>query len=332
MAKSLKQFFIACPENGFKPACVSSSFLFWYMFMLVFLHIIPILFFIYLPKNFMFADITKAAIIRLTNRERQTVGLIELQSSPILDQAAQAKAKDMLSKGYFAHESPQGLTPWFWFKQAGYNYLYAGENLAIGFLEPEEVYKGWTDSFTHHQNLLSPNYSEIGVAVLSGEFEGRKTTIVVQMFGQQKGLKFTPVQTKTLPKNMAPAENAIKKIPEKTAAAIADLSPRVAGQRTAQFFANSHDSPSPSTQESRNFRQEIFNFLIFSYNDFLKNLTLYSLAMICAVFLLNLHMFFEPRNKQYIFQALFFAAVLIIFAMFNKSTLIELIPHSFSIE
>jgi len=38
-----------------------------------------------------------------------------------------------MAKGYFEHISPQGLSPWFWFRNRATNYRYAGENLAIGF-------------------------------------------------------------------------------------------------------------------------------------------------------------------------------------------------------
>ena len=47
--------------------------------------------------------------------------------------AAQAKADDMATKGYFAHTSPDGKNSWYWFKQAGYTFTYAGENLALDF-------------------------------------------------------------------------------------------------------------------------------------------------------------------------------------------------------
>jgi len=53
----------------------------------------------------------------------------------LLEQAAQLKANDMAEKGYFAHTSPDGKTPWEWLKDVSYPFLAAGENLAVNFLD-----------------------------------------------------------------------------------------------------------------------------------------------------------------------------------------------------
>jgi len=85
------------------------------------------------PQNEFYADLTKSSLVDLTNRNRATFNLPPLKESPQLDAAAYLKALDMEKNGYFAHTSPTGITPWYWFDQVGYNYRYAGENLAIGF-------------------------------------------------------------------------------------------------------------------------------------------------------------------------------------------------------
>ena len=59
-------------------------------------------------------------------------------------------------------------------EQEGYQYIYAGENLAVDFSESSEVIEAWFDSPSHRENLLSHNYSEIGFAVINGELKGRK--------------------------------------------------------------------------------------------------------------------------------------------------------------
>ncbi len=73
-----------------------------------------------------------------------TYGEALLAVNPVLERAAQAKADDMAAKSYFSHNSPDGVTPWFWLNQAGYVFTYAGENLAANFSDSIDVEKlGW---------------------------------------------------------------------------------------------------------------------------------------------------------------------------------------------
>jgi len=128
-------------------------------------------------------DITNQNIINLTNQQRLDAGLSQLELNPLLSQAARAKAQDMLAKQYFSHYSPSNTSPWYWFKQSGYEYAYAGENLAMDFVRAEDVMSAWMASASHKRNVLNSDYSQIGLAVLEGDFKGAKTTLVVQMFG-----------------------------------------------------------------------------------------------------------------------------------------------------
>jgi uncharacterized protein YkwD len=97
----------------------------------------------------------------------------------------------MLSNGYFEHTSPTGITPWYWFRQAGYNYQYAGENLAMDFFETKDVFTAWMNSPGHRANILNPNFKEIGVAVATGQMQNRSTTLAVLSFGTQFSSKTT---------------------------------------------------------------------------------------------------------------------------------------------
>jgi len=129
------------------------------------------------------AAASSSGIIDLVNSTRQSSGLNTLTVNDKLTAAAQAKANDMIEKDYFAHISPDGRQPWDFISGAGYDYIYAGENLAIGYNDNQEVMTAWMNSPTHRENILNPNYREIGVASASGEYEGAQTTVVVQMFG-----------------------------------------------------------------------------------------------------------------------------------------------------
>lgn len=128
-------------------------------------------------------SITTAQLLEYTNLEREANGLPPLTLNPDLNHAAQLKAKDMFAKDYWAHVSPDGTTPWVWIRDSGYNYLYAGENLARGFDASNDVVTAWMNSPEHRANLLSPNYTDIGFAVQTGTLTGTETTLVVQEFG-----------------------------------------------------------------------------------------------------------------------------------------------------
>lgn len=129
------------------------------------------------------ANIAPSEVIRLTNEKRISAGLNPVEENPVLSRAALAKGADMLAKGYWAHVSPDGTQPWKFFTDSGYKYRYAGENLARDFSNPVSAVEAWMASPTHKENLLSPKYKEIGIAVVEGNLNGVDTTIIVQLFG-----------------------------------------------------------------------------------------------------------------------------------------------------
>jgi len=132
--------------------------------------------------------VSATEVLNLINQDRQNEGLSPLELDPTLNLAAFAKAEDMLSKKYFNHIGPDGTEPWDFLKIFGYKYSYAGENLAMGFMDAEELEKSWMSSPTHRANILSPNFSDVGLAIV----ERDNTTLVVQFFGSKDSkLTFT---------------------------------------------------------------------------------------------------------------------------------------------
>src|SRR3989344_3261232 len=105
------------------------------------------------------AAVVQSEIIALTNTARAEGGVGALTEQTQLDAAAQAKAQDMAAKGYFAHVGPDGREPWAWITDAGYNYQYAGENLAVRFVDSKDVVSGWMASPTHRANIIKPVYT-----------------------------------------------------------------------------------------------------------------------------------------------------------------------------
>src|SRR3989338_10008056 len=125
------------------------------------------------------SNIGQKEVISLTNAQRVAHGLSEVRENEMLDKAAEAKAKNMFAEDYWAHYSPSGKDPWGFIQRAGYKFLYAGENLAKNFSNPEDVVNAWMASPTHRDNLLNSRYKNVGMAVLEGELNGQRTILVV---------------------------------------------------------------------------------------------------------------------------------------------------------
>ncbi|WP_337033043.1 CAP domain-containing protein [Paenibacillus illinoisensis] len=118
-----------------------------------------------------------AQVVKLVNAERAKAGLGALASDALLDKVALAKAKDMSNNNYFDHQSPTYGSPFDMMKQFGVTYSYAGENIAKGQKTPQEVVTAWMNSEGHRANILSKNFTQIGVGYYNGywaqEFIGK---------------------------------------------------------------------------------------------------------------------------------------------------------------
>lgn len=131
-------------------------------------------------------SISEVDMLVRINALRQEKGLGPLTLNGELSSAARAKASDMFAKNYWAHFAPDGSSsPWVFIKNSGYNYLYAGENLAKGFSESGEVVSAWMNSPSHRDNILSTKYKDIGFAIVPGNLQNEETVLVVEMFGSR---------------------------------------------------------------------------------------------------------------------------------------------------
>lgn len=162
------------------------------------------------------AAVVQSQVVALTNGERTANLLGQLTESPLLTQAAQAKANDMASKGYFSHTGPDGQMPWSWFTEVGYDYRYAGENLAVRFSDSKQVVDAWMASPTHKANIVKPQYTEIGIGIADGTYQGRPVTFVVQFFGTpqiyiERELVTEGSAAQTSP-TVAPAESGVPSV------------------------------------------------------------------------------------------------------------------------
>jgi len=131
------------------------------------------------------AVLLQSKIITETNLQRQKNGnLPALKENTKLDNAAFAKASDILKNQYFEHISPSGVDPGKLVQSYGYDYIVAGENLILGnFASEKEVVQDWMDSPGHRANILNNRYAEIGVAIVKGTYKGETVWVGVQEFG-----------------------------------------------------------------------------------------------------------------------------------------------------
>ena len=125
----------------------------------------------------------KNKLAKQINDIRLEMGVNVLATSSKLMQAAQMKADDMVAKGYFAHTSPEGTSPWHWFYTANYKPRLAGENLALCFSTKADIVKHWVASSSHFKNIIKENYTETGFGFAEGEYRGRKAYYIVELFG-----------------------------------------------------------------------------------------------------------------------------------------------------
>ncbi len=132
------------------------------------------------------SDFSASKLLNDTNAERAKDGEPALSFNVKLEEAAQAKADDMVRSDYWSHNSPSGRTPWSFITASNYQYRSAGENLAYGFDGADASVAGWMNSAEHRANILNVSYSDVGFGVASSaDFIGHgPQTIVVAEYGQ----------------------------------------------------------------------------------------------------------------------------------------------------
>lgn len=130
--------------------------------------------------------LTREGVIADTNAARAANGnLPPLAENATLDEVATIRLNDMFAKQYFSHYSPSSSSALTVASSVGYDYLELGENLALGnFAGDQGVVTAWMNSPGHRANILDMKYTQIGVAVGDGNFQGNNDWIAVQVFGR----------------------------------------------------------------------------------------------------------------------------------------------------
>jgi hypothetical protein len=219
------------------------------------------------PKLKFTGSILPAVVMDMTNDERKSGGVGELVPNDILSLAARNKAADMAERGYFAHRSPDGRDPWYWLDEAGYEYSYAGENLAVNFIDSKDVVDAWMRSESHRENIMKSSFSDIGVGIARGMYKGKEAMFIVQFFASPRLVPHNDVIS--LPPVLASYE-----APEEEAV---DIGSEVAGESISVSPSPAREVVSPLSVAAASPRNSM-NIV------YLIILTIISLAVALAVF------------------------------------------------
>jgi hypothetical protein len=357
--KQIEGFILPIKDNNYRPHILDGRFLSYLAFILFLLKFVVFFHLLIIPQSSYFANIVTGLLVKMTNEERQIVGAPTLTVNSELSRAAELKARDMVQNNYFAHTSPQGKSPWYWFDLVGYNYEYAGENLAVGYLDAKEVHRAWIGSSTHRENIVNSRYREVGIAVVESNDMGRSTFYVVQMFGTPRKIKTSVALTEKL---IAPLDKKnIEIIPEETKKEVerepekepekeleGDFFVEERQNETTQEFQETEEEQDEEKEERESFvlgefdkgvyiytagivdseTFGFFEFFLLEYDEIVQQITMAVLLFLCFVLIINVFLRFDVQHPDLIFKGFCFLVLFIIFDYLDQSTIIRIIFDS----
>lgn len=114
-------------------------------------------------------------MLDLINQEREKVNLPPLSSDEEIEKVALDHSRDMLERGYFAHYTPEGKSPFDRIRKARVRFIIAGENLALA-RTLELAHEGLMGSPGHKANILNPSFGRVGLGILDAGSHGIMVT------------------------------------------------------------------------------------------------------------------------------------------------------------
>lgn len=221
-------------------------------------------------------ELSKDNLILLTNKYRkESYDLAPLKENKKLNLSAEKKLQDMFANQYFEHISQNGIGVGNLVEGVGYEYILVGENLAMGnFKDDESLLNAWIASKGHRENIVNKNYTEIGVAVGKGNFEGKEIWMAVQHFGTPSSV--CPVVDQVLQGMITINQNKIREIEEDLTFRLDMINKRVVYKGSTHYeqineYNNLLDSYNDLIEVTRkaidNFNNQIraFNSCLLSY-------------------------------------------------------------------
>ncbi len=226
--KIFQDLFIPNIGNDHQPKALRARSLIVYVLIIIFIKVfVTGALFLTYPTPAEMTAVIASKMFELTNESRAAAGLGPLRLDETLTKTAQQKGEDMIARGYFAHDTPEGKKPWQWIARADYDYVYAGENLAMDFTSAEAIENAFMQSPGHKKNILNSKYQDVGIAVISGEMNGSPTDLLVVFFGTRRQNLVAAEPTAGAPKT---AKNP--------AAEIKNLEPTVMGEALTEQSEN----------------------------------------------------------------------------------------------
>lgn len=132
-------------------------------------------------------EITNENVLALMNAYRAEKGLPPLREDARLTKAAEDRVRHMEELAYWAHQSPDGMSPFVWLAARDYAYSAAGENLAKGFETARLLVESWMESPGHRENIMASMYEDVGIAIIDGSTLGPATgRSIVVLFAKQQ--------------------------------------------------------------------------------------------------------------------------------------------------
>ena len=241
-----------------------------------------------LPQIAYFSNITPEKLIELTNKERLDTGLNPLTANQLLTQAAYQKGQAILKEQVFQHNINEKKFS-DWIKETGYKYSYVGENLAIDFMTSEGAIEAWLDSESHRNNLLNPYYQEIGIAVLTGQFNGQDTTIITQIFGSPPK---NVIQPKILGMNSQNYLTGQKNLPTVTMYTGAEnFLTHIISQSINNDSTLISNYSATVSLENNNYNFNKVNKFFIQYNILLNTINLFSVTLLISLLLAMIYIY-----------------------------------------
>ena len=305
MLRWLKNHFIPHEDNDYRPGSLKSRSI---LFMGIIVLVIEIFFLfqalIIIPRVNLAGLILSNVLVDETNSNRVADAMPSLKVSPLLEVAARQKADDMAKNGYFAHTSPSGITSWYWFQKAGYKFAYAGENLAINFSDSKDIINAWMNSPLHRENILNSHFTEIGIGIARGTYQGQEAVFVAQLFGEPlSALAYQPPKTTPVPVVLTEASASLPSA-QNLFVAVKGIE-EVKNNLAAQDHKVTPQSNKIQTIVSM--PKTMTNYLFFVIG-----------AFVLASFLLNILIKIDVQHKDLILNGFLLIFVLVGFLVFNQ--------------
>ncbi len=137
---------------------------------------------------------SETAILKLINHARTSRGMAAVRVADPLDRAALSHSRDMIARDYFSHSSLAGASVAARARGAGYSTSgcsswAVGEVLALGSSykgRPESIFKGWMQSSSHRQVILSSRWRDVGIGCARGGYRGYSGVVMYTVdFGRR---------------------------------------------------------------------------------------------------------------------------------------------------